>query len=137
MGIRCYACAVRSPMKPSMKCLLVINASENRHKQVLLPPTACKYRPGVEVVDTITVLAAVIDQAALGGTEYSRSFHSGLATRAAQALGMKILRNPAATLRFIQQLGDRENHAGTLPYAQISDMNQIFMIQTQLLNFYF
>jgi len=69
------------------------------------------------------VFAAVIEQAALGVAEHPGLLDATLALRAAQALGMKIARDPTATLCFIQQLSDRKNHGNTLPRAQISDMS--------------
>ena len=74
----------------------------------------------------MTVLAAVIEQTALGAAKDARLLHAPLAAGTAQALGMEVTRDPPATLRVVQQVGNGKNHTEILSYAQILDMSQYF-----------
>jgi hypothetical protein len=59
--------------------------------------------------------------------KYAGLLNAAIAVGTAEALRVKILGDPVATASVIQQLRDGKNHAGTLPYAQISDMSQVFL----------
>jgi hypothetical protein len=73
----------------------------------------------------VAVLAAVIEQTALGAANDARLLHAPLAAGTAQALGMEVTRDPPATLRLVQQVGNGKNHTEILSYAQILDMSHV------------
>jgi hypothetical protein len=87
-------------------------------------PAARKDGLGIEIVDAVAVLAAVIEQTALGAAKDARLLHAPLAAGTAQALGMEVTRDPPATLRVVQQVGNGKNHTEILSCAQILDMSR-------------
>jgi hypothetical protein len=70
------------------------------------------------------VFTAVINEAPFGVPKHAPLLAPPLTVGTAKALWVKILSNPLATAPLVQEVGDRENHTGTLPYAQISDMSR-------------
>jgi hypothetical protein len=88
-------------------------------------PTADKHCPTIEVIDPVAVLTTIINEAPLGVAKHAPVLDASLTVGATKALRVKILGNPLPTTGIIQKVGDRENHTGTLPYAQISDMSHV------------
>src|SRR5437016_12003101 len=96
----------RAPTHPEFlryagTALAFAHAPEQQHGLAGRQPAARKDRPGVEVVDPRAVFAAIIDQPPLGVAKHSCLCDTSLAARAAQALRVTIVGDPAAALGLV------------------------------------
>lgn len=57
---------------------------------------------GVEIVDPLAVLTAVVHETPLAGAKVARVLRRGSTARAAQSCGMKIRLHPPSVLLFVQ-----------------------------------